>query len=64
MTRLACASLAISLVAVASPTAVAVATPSDIAVIGPGEGGTGAWTGERMRGARERLKDILPGGRT
>lgn len=32
-----------------------------IDVVGPGDGGRGVWSGERMRGARERLKDILPG---
>jgi hypothetical protein len=64
MTRLTCAALAFSFVAVTSPTAFAVAAPPDIAVIGPGQGGTAAWTGERMRGARERLKDVLPGRRT
>jgi hypothetical protein len=63
MTRLACAALALCFVAVASSPTVAVAAPPDIAVIGPGQGGTAAWTGERMRGARERLKDVLPGRR-
>lgn len=63
MTRLACAALTASLV-VASATTIAIATPSDIAIIGPGQGGTADWTGDRMRGARERLKDVLPGRRT
>lgn len=36
----------------------------DIAVLRPGEGGTTTpWDGERMRGARERLKEMLPGHR-
>lgn len=35
----------------------------DVAVLRPGEGGetTLPWDAERMRGARERLKDMLPG---
>ena len=43
----------------ALPTIAAAADGID--VIGPADGGRGAWTGDRMRGARDRLKDILPG---
>ena len=39
------------------------APPGEVAVLRP-DGDARAWDGERMRGARERLKDILPGGRT
>lgn len=36
----------------------------DIAVLRPGDGGdTTPWDGDRMHGARERLKDMLPGRR-
>lgn len=41
----------------------ALARPDDVAVIGPEAGGQAAWSSERMRGARERLKDVLPGHR-
>jgi hypothetical protein len=51
----------LGLAAAAPPSAFA--RPDDIAVIGPAEGGQGAWSGERMGAARERLKDMLPGQR-
>ncbi len=36
----------------------------DVAVLRPGEGEADhPWDGTRMRGARERLKDMLPGRR-
>ena len=36
--------------------------PEDVSILRPDDGAAGAgWTGERMRGARERLKDVLPG---
>lgn len=39
------------------------ASHADIDVIEPPAAGSGTWDGERMRGARERVKDILPGRR-
>lgn len=63
MTRLAFALLGATLVAGLAPLPSAVADPNDIAVLGPSDGGEGAWSSERMRGARERLKDLLPGHR-
>ncbi len=39
------------------------AAPEGIATIGPPEAGRAAWSNERMLGARERLKVILPGSR-
>ncbi|MCB1499603.1 MAG: hypothetical protein KDK07_07400 [Bauldia sp.] len=32
--------------------------------IGPADPDSPIWSGDRMRGARDRLKDILPGGRS
>lgn len=39
------------------------ASHADIDVIEPPAAGSGTWDGDRMRGARERVKDILPGRR-
>ena len=63
MKRVPIALVAASLAAGAVPQTVASAAPDDIATIGPAVAGQGAWSGERMRGARERLKDVLPGRR-
>lgn len=63
MKRVPLALVMASLAAGAVPGTVASAAPDDIATVGPSVAGQGAWSGERMRGARERLKDILPGSR-
>lgn len=38
-----------------------IAAGEGIGTVGPADSGRGVWSGDRMRGARERLKDILPG---
>jgi hypothetical protein len=38
-----------------------VAAAGGIDIVGPADSGRGIWSGDRMLGARERLKDILPG---
>ena len=52
------ASLAFS--AMAAATSAGVVTPAIDTVLPPVAGGA-FWSGDRMRDARERLKDILPG---
>ena len=61
MKRLPRALLAASLVAVGGGGFAAAVAADGIAVIRPDDGGRGVWTGDRMHGARERLKDVLPG---
>jgi hypothetical protein len=63
MRHLSSALLAATIGMVAAAPPAAFARPDDIAVIGPAVGGQGPWSGERMRDARERLKDMLPGRR-
>jgi len=63
MKRVSLALVMASLAAGVVPGTVASAAPDEIATVWPGVAGQGAWSGERMRGARERLKDILPGSR-
>ena len=61
-----CASLAVlaaSLLVGSMSLPPAGAAPEGIAMIGPPEAGQAAWSSERMLGARERLKVMLPGGR-
>jgi hypothetical protein len=41
----------------------AAAPHTGIDVVEPPAAGGGTWDGDRMRGARERVKDILPGRR-
>lgn len=38
-----------------------IAVADGIDIVGPEDAGRDPWNGDRMRGARERLKDILPG---
>jgi hypothetical protein len=40
------------------------ASPDDIDRIGPADPAAPPWSGDRMRDARDRLKDILPGRRS
>jgi hypothetical protein len=63
MTRLSLALVLAALAAGLASLPTAHAGPDGIAVIGPTIGGEGAWSSARMGGARERLKDILPGSR-
>jgi len=62
MSRFAFAALAASFVlaGTAHVTNAGAATPG-IDIVGPPAAGGAFWSGDRMRAAHERLKDILPG---